>query len=357
MGYTFDVSVADVVFVRDAATPLKRGLQAVVLSDVVSVADKTTTVPAIPVITGIAPPRARSGESVTITGTGFSERAGQNEVRIATEVCTITAESATSITITVPAVFALTGDDLRDVAVENLTQGTTGYSWLWLKPPVADLAGMKLIGLTPGQREDPNAADPERGEAQDFDRLATLEEFLVLDTVAAAGDVVARDDVGLAGVVSGHPGQVLVSDAAENTHLRWGWELDVTLPFGGIVTAAQTDTKLLANGNQDSVTSGATNTRHYVAVAGRVDLLWLMIHMLTLSDTIDRIRIVKNGTTTVYDTGAGAAIGNATFTVFTAADLAIDVVVGDYLEVRITKSAGGDDFHNVGGMRLRLLAG
>jgi len=72
----------------------------------VSVHDMTTTssfdfvVP--PIITSFSPTSGETGTSVTITGTGFNSEITKNIVKFNNKIATVTAASATSLTVTVP---------------------------------------------------------------------------------------------------------------------------------------------------------------------------------------------------------------------------------------------------------------
>jgi FHA domain-containing protein/IPT/TIG domain-containing protein len=57
-----------------------------------------------PVLSGILPPKAEAGGTVTISGSGFEASAGDNTVRFGDAVGTVTNGSATSLTVTVPAI-------------------------------------------------------------------------------------------------------------------------------------------------------------------------------------------------------------------------------------------------------------
>lgn len=355
MGYTFDVEIHDDLFVRDAVATVKTGVQAVVVSDRVTVSDRVVTVPGPVTITAITPPRARGDQSVVITGTGFSGRAGQNEVRIGGFSSTITAESATSITATMPFLFTIVGDFMTNVEVENLTNASVGHTWMWAKPAtVAETGAYEISEQEPGTGEDPTAEEADVVEAQDFERLVSMIEFILRDTSPEAGDVPAHDGTGLAGVVDGEPGQSLVADPAEATGLRWGWETDIFLPFGGAISANPgAPVFMVAGGHQAAGVSG-TNTRMQVPMAGTIDLLSLNLLWAGVStNDIDRVRVLKNGAS-AYDSGAGLNIGKGGVPPYYIAELSIAVFEGDYVEIEVTKEGTTDTYQIVGGLRLRV---
>jgi len=354
VGHTFEVEIHDDAFVRDGVAVAKTGVHAVVVSDVISVSDRVVTTPGPVTITAITPPRARGDESVVITGTGFSGRAGQNAVRIGGFSCTITAESATSITATMPFLFTIVGDFMTDVEVENLTNAGVGHAWMWAKPAtVAETGAYEVSEQEPGTGEDPTAEAADLVEAQDFERLVSMIEFILRDATPEAGDVPAHDGAGLVGVVDGEPGQALVVDPAEDTGLRWGWETDLTLPFGGAIAANPgAPVFMVASGHPASGVSG-TNTRMTVPLAGTIDLIFLSLVWSGIStNDIDRVRILKNGVQ-AYDSGAGLNIGRGSLLTFEA-EPNFTVAAQDYLEIEVTKEGTLDTYQIVGGLRLRV---
>src|SRR5450432_901754 len=52
-----------------------------------------------PVLSGITPPKAEAGGTVTIAGTGFESAAADNVVRFGNDAATVTDASATSLTV------------------------------------------------------------------------------------------------------------------------------------------------------------------------------------------------------------------------------------------------------------------
>lgn len=352
MGHTFEIEVADREFVRDALTAEERGVLAVALADYVSAADAIVTAPGGPVVvTSISPPRARYPENVTITGSGFSGRAGQNEVNIGGFFAAIVSESTTQLVVQMPFFLSVVDDYLSEVSVENLTHGTVGYGWLWVKDSTLNVAAHEPAENAPGEDEESEDDRPDYCEAQDIERLLTLIEFVMRDTTVDAGDVVSRDDAGLAGVTGGKTGQVLVVDPTADPGLAWKWEVDMTLPYGrAIVANPGAAVMLVANGHQDSVSS-STNTRSYAPMTCKVDLLWLLCKTAGATDTISRIRLIENGSLVLYDSGAVLSLGNNGVH---RVVLDVTTTAGRDLEFEVTKTGTTDTFKVVGGVRLRL---
>ncbi len=67
-----------------------------------------------PVLSAITPPKAEVGTTVTITGSGFAPRAGDNSVRFGDAEATVTNASATSLAVTVP---PLPGSTSKEVPI------------------------------------------------------------------------------------------------------------------------------------------------------------------------------------------------------------------------------------------------
>ncbi|HEV7501677.1 MAG TPA: IPT/TIG domain-containing protein, partial [Vicinamibacteria bacterium] len=76
-----------------------------------------------PVLSGITPPKAEAGGTVTIAGTGFESAAADNVVRFGSDAGTVTNASATSLTVTVPAISSAA---TKEVAIT--VQGNGGRS-------------------------------------------------------------------------------------------------------------------------------------------------------------------------------------------------------------------------------------
>ena len=76
-----------------------------------------------PVLSGITPPKAEAGGTVTIAGTGFEAAAADNTVRFGDAAAMVTNASATALTVTVPAISSLTTKE-----VPITVQGHGGWS-------------------------------------------------------------------------------------------------------------------------------------------------------------------------------------------------------------------------------------
>lgn len=94
----------------------------------------------LPIVTlaSFSPASGPIGTSVTIIGTGFNATAGQNSVYFGAVKASVTAASATSLTVTVPI-----GATYENISVTNLGVALTGYS---VKPFTVTLAGNIAFG-------------------------------------------------------------------------------------------------------------------------------------------------------------------------------------------------------------------
>ncbi len=91
-----------------------------------------------PVITSFSPASGAVGSSVTITGTGFNTTANQDIVFFGATMATVTAASATSVTVTVPA-----GATYQYFSITNLASNLTAYS---AQPFIVTLSGAIAFG-------------------------------------------------------------------------------------------------------------------------------------------------------------------------------------------------------------------
>jgi FG-GAP-like repeat/IPT/TIG domain/FG-GAP repeat len=85
-------------------------------------------------INSFSPSSGEIGSSVVITGTGFNTTAAQNLVFFGATMATVTAASATSLTVTVP-----TGATYQPISVLNIANGLSGFS---TKPFIVTFEGI-----------------------------------------------------------------------------------------------------------------------------------------------------------------------------------------------------------------------
>lgn len=100
--------------------------------------------PASVSITSLAPTFGATGSSITITGTGFSTTPANNLVRFGTTLATVTAATATSLTVTVPSNLA--GTQNVTVQVGSQTSAASPYQ---VRPTIGSLsANAGIVGST-----------------------------------------------------------------------------------------------------------------------------------------------------------------------------------------------------------------
>jgi gliding motility-associated-like protein len=92
-------------------------------SSSISLLRNTLTIPVPPVITSFTPTAGPIGTTVTISGTNFSSTAANNIVWFGAVQATVTAATATQLTVTVP-----TGATYQPISVTTTLNGLTAYS-------------------------------------------------------------------------------------------------------------------------------------------------------------------------------------------------------------------------------------
>lgn len=349
----FRVTILDEVEVTDAVSREPNRID-ILVSDVIAISDRITF-PRRIAIESIEAPRGRDADVILIHGQGFSVDPTNNRVTFSGFAGTVTAATESQLTVTVPFTVAFLCDFFVTVTAETPPWSGVQASRRWWSKldPETDLADQVLVLERPGPSEDVETDRPSYADATDWARLLTVVEFLLRDVQKEAGGIATRDDTGLVPVQErnavdyGKDGQVLVVDPAEPEGIAFGWVQDVTLPFGGRVIPNPGAPVMLRAGGC-AVGSVNTQTEHSPLANGTIDLLWLLVKRLGVTDTIDRIRLLVNGAQ-VHDSGAGLGLtNNAVF----RADLAVMVVATDTIEIEVTKVGVVDNFGLVGGCRI-----
>lgn len=138
------------------------------------------------VITALTPVRGRELTTLVIDGTGFS--AANNTVRIgpnADFVASISAQSTTQITVTVPA-----GQTVNFQAVVRVINNddTTSFDRHWfVEKSIASLETDEIEQQQPGPVEDTTLEIDTVAEAKDYERLASYQETWIKDILARIG--------------------------------------------------------------------------------------------------------------------------------------------------------------------------
>lgn len=297
----------------------------------------------------IEPGRARAGETVRITGSGFGSY-GHNLVRIddgggfqdipGADTTTI---DETAIDIVIPG--GLARDRFLVVEVTNTENNTTAIWWVYSQLTLVELETNRLPAKQPGAREATITfsgvpdEDPLIQEAKDWNRLGAKSELAQHDLFTTVGDVAALGDAGMRRIPVGADREryYRVTDAGG----EWRdteWE---SVWWGGQILAAQTDEQFLV-----PQLDGAGNRLNSVfpQIATRDGKLALLCVHVTddsngASSRINRVRIYVESVV-VFDSN-DLPLGEDPFInengSWTLAPW-LDVSEGDRVEVGVTKN-------------------
>jgi len=363
---SWHVKLADAIAVSDSiAAELSQNPGEIVreLADTIEAADTLQAILTdgmVHLVTDYNPKRGRSGETITIDGQGFSSN--NNSIRLDGTSCSIVSESTTRIVITQPATFNVTRG-FAVLQVNNYDNNRVTEVPYWIKAPIATIEADRLPDQEPGAEEDATSyldpdgdgtilSDPTKAEARDWERMATMVDFLLRDTLQGAGDIFARDAAGLTLLdASGEDGgQRLVADSTQDQGMRWGHAADMDFPYGRRIPGATTTAVLMiANGNNTTTTAGQAD--EWVApAAGIIDAVYVYQQSNLMStDRLDRIRILINGVSK-YDSGTGLLVGHRGRAF--KGNLSVPISVGDRLQVEITKTGTYGDMDCLGAARM-----
>ena len=364
---TYHVELADVAEVTDelaAERSQVAGEIHVELADAVAAADVLEALlfdGLVHTVTSVSPERGRAGDTITIEGTGFS--AANNNVRLDNTACTILSQSRTKIVITQPTTFNVT-EGFAVLQVNNFDNNRFSEVPFWIRAAIADLETRRLPDQEPGPEEFAAGApaaggtgavvdSPTRAEARMWERMATMVDFLLRDTLTEPGDIYVRSAAGLAkldgAVGNEEPGQRLVSDSAQAEGVRWGRLADLDLPYGLQLAAGTTSgTSMIASGvNTDT----GSNIFWIAARAGTIDAAYAYQQSsVSNTDRLDRVRILVNAVEQ-YDSGTGLAIAHKGR--HFVSGLSIAVAVGDRVELEVTKTGTSETMDLLGAVRMR----
>ena len=270
----------------------------------------------------ITPGRGRAGDTVTVTGSGFSAAAGRNGVTVGGVAATVLTETATAIAVLVPA--GITQDKFLDVVVSNLTDATSATHRWWSKASLATLRALRLPVTVHGQVEQEAGATTaqvaEVAEARDWERALSLLEVLQRDTLTAKGYLAARATTATSPVV-----------ARAQQGMSGGRQL------------ATTDTaEILLPANASDSIATSQGEGQVVLAAGKMVMIAILCRRATpTGSNINRVRIFVNGTA-AYDSNNEAVVDRPSVV---AGDVWVGypwltVAAGDRIQVGVTKSNG-----------------
>ena len=289
------------------------------------------------VITDVQPRRFRAGDSITITGSGFSAAFGVNRVNVNLGTpTTILSESDTVIVAEVPA--GLPTNQQVDVIVSrtDTQEGSLPFS-AWSLASTDEMRDLDLPGQVPGPREaahlDVDVKDI--GQAIDYERTATHALRIANDILSAAGDIFTSDGSLPVRFPIGGGGAELHASSAEALDLHWHhasrW---IPFRFGLETNATGTEVGMVANGSPiDTSTAG---TEHGIPFDGELKHVAVLNNTMAVGDLLDRVRVMVNGGQ-VHDSGAGLNLDAGESYV---AALTVPVNSGDLLRILLTKGGG-----------------
>lgn len=285
-------------------------------------------------INEVTPSRFREGDLITINGFGFSPDFGANDVAIDGIPEPVQSESATAIQVLVPA--GVTKDAYVPIAVFRNDTLDNDVTQAFVKPDLDSIrdGSESVPGQIPGTTE---AADPSRVEdvpqAQDYERMVTAIEHLLLDVLSTLGDLFAFDGTNLVAQAIGAAGQTLQANPATSTGMTYASTPRASsLNWAGEKAAGDTALNELSVNGTVTETS-ITNGNAFSPLTGNLYLVIVYFAEGTAGDTLDRVTVDVNAGN-VYDSGAGLAIAPGSFHVatFTGA-----VTSGDVVELKVAK--------------------
>lgn len=264
-------------------------------------------------INEVVPSRFRAGDLIAIQGFGFSPTFGQNSVAIDGIPEPIASESETEISILVPA--GVSTD--RYVTIQVFRNDTLDNAF-WQSWSSAELNDMRSLavrapGQIPGTTE---AADPVRVEdvpqAQDYERLMTALEFLLVEVLEDAGDMFGSDGSGLVKipvVASWGNGLALRTDLTEPAGVDFiaiSSFQRVTFGYGKQTASGNTALEEAVPNHDGSIVS-ALSPAHWSPITGTVRRVAVLAAELTGADTLDQVTIEVAGSQ-VYDSTTGLGL-------------------------------------------------
>lgn len=296
------------------------------------------------VITDVQPRRFRAGDTITVTGSGFSAAFGINRVNVNLGTpATILSESDTVIAVEVPAGIP-TNQQVEVIASRTDTQEGSIPFAVWSLASLDEIRDLDLPGQVPGPREaahlDIDVKDI--GQARDYERAAAHVLRIANEILEQAGDIFASDGSLPVRFPIGGGEMELHARPAEALDLHWG-PASRWIPFRwGLLedgTGAAID--MVANGTPEA--TATTGTEHGIPFDGELKHVGVLNNTMLVGDTLFRVRVLINAVQ-VHD--SGVALGLTEGQSYIAA-LSIPVNAEDRIGILITKAGGnGDSTHS-----------
>lgn len=291
-------------------------------------------------VDSLSPSRGRTGDVVTLAGTGFSAAAGRNSVTVDGLAAAISAESTTAITVTIPGGVA--SDKHVVVEATNLDTAEVGSRFWWSKLAVAALATTQLPIQLPGPFEFRFFAQEEVLEAKDFEKLYMQFRSFRDRLLPARRMLISRDGTpGLFGVGPGGDGAAYVLGG---TDTGLSVQTPLTFLFGREITS--TSVVNLFAGAPDTLASGGED-EFVVPRDGHMILWWVYVRSASGGDIITGSRVHRNGSLVLISGDDIADMG------INAEPVGLPVSAGDRLDLRVQKSGVSAAINVLGGMILK----
>lgn len=299
------------------------------------------------IISSHSPPRGRAGDSLTLGGSGFG--ASGNTVTVDGLAATVTAESATSVTVTVPG--GITTDRFVQVVITHPTDGSQGSRYWWSKATPAEMQAWIMPLQQPGGFEDWGSASSQEHsediEAKDIEALYELLQYLPTDVLQTPGDMVGRNSNGLGQVAAGTAwtadteGSVVMLDRYESggasginqRNLKsgvhtWGAQLS-----GSSATVME--------GNSTSLGTTTNAAEQTTPNGGRLAILVVYVDAQGGTRELDRVRVMANSNATeLYDSGTGLALAAQGYHVAQLTIPAGEIATTDRIAIELTADGG-----------------
>ena len=261
------------------------------VSDSVSVYDRVVN-PAEIFITSITPGRARSGDTLTITGGGFNPTAARNVVSFSYQNVAPLTATETELTVVAQSSMDFNRDQFFEVKVTNLASNRYATRSIWSQRTVEDILSTQPRSVYPAKAHTlATSGDAEVAEARDWANLIDLVRFMQGDVEAGKKAAVKSTDGYGPSVVkacnplsanasAGFYGQSLKTNQSLLEGVAYGYIQDQTVSYGGVLTEPDTTATNLALNGKHTTTIGSgssAGTTHGVLGIGTVDLAWLLV--------------------------------------------------------------------------------
>lgn len=298
-------------------------------------------------ITSVSPGRGRWGDTITITGEGFSSVLADNTVLFGTTQGTVLTATTTVLTVEVPFLSEVDGFTVIGVMRDDIAQDQDTFPF-FVQADIATLQTERVAGQVPGPGESIAGEQPDVPTAKGFMRILQLAEWLRDEVITGKGDLMTRGAADLMRHMIGGDGCALEAQSADATGLRWTpTRHRVTLPYGREIQAGETTSLALA-ANGHGATTATDIGEHVAPFNGTLDRVWALVEEEGSTDTLDRVIVTLDGVS-AHDSGAGLArTQDQQYTASTS----IAVRAGQRIQMLTTKSGSAATMRIIAGLRI-----